>query len=436
MNSSTAVQGSIKVQTLWNALNEDNHLAGQKRKRMDDDGSDNNNKNAIPQLNPSKKKSIVRTPQNTLLNSTTRQPLQQLACTNKRPSISNYNKSSITPLPVLQKANPNSSLNDGQQCHIDCLPEELFFKIISFIGPASSDLITLTQVNRRYSKIMTQVGDAMLIRAKSSYRILLPRIYRDESLMSLCTRHVRCFQDFMNKCNLIKNILEKDFVKGCITDALTRGCISLPALNELKAAIAKRDVNVNDTKTTVKTIDPVTVTEIDQALDVALDLLGADNKTYFLANKIAPFDASHPTFYGTGRTNILGYFSEKIENQILSLCGKCGGKIFKYVKMMSLIQDYGGHTTSTLVSNTIHRWKDEERLDRARLVMQLVVHRLMVSERSSDVHSVAMADSSSAATIQTIPANDAEVGLGGNLSKTNEDVKQDSRKPFYSWLEG
>jgi predicted nucleic acid-binding Zn-ribbon protein len=375
--------------------------------------------------------------------------------------------------------NSNYNYNDEQPCHIDCVPKEIFFKIISFIGPSSPTLITLTQLNTRYRKIMKEVCDAMLVRAKSSYRILLPQIYRNESLMSLCTRHVRCCQDIMEKCNILKSILEKDFLRGCLIEAFARGSISIPTVSTVGktrddgTSPSRSDTNeIADTGASAGTTEnsthddvgksnnspkaPVTSNDIDKALEITLELLGADNVSYFLSNKnpaqqlqnLPSTDVLHPTFLTNGRTNIIQYFSEKIENQILSLCGKCGGKIFKYVKMMSLLQSQGMNL-APMASNTIHRWKDEERLDRARLVMQLVVHRFLVMERSDPGSaSAAVVDSVTESTSEVMDPSTNEgsvphsVGaIGNNDDNSNGNSGEgrgkggvDNRHPFYSWL--
>ena len=378
----------------------------------------------------------------------------------------------------LQKEEPKGYIHE--------LPKELFLKVISFIGPTSSTLIALSHVNKRYATMMKQVAEAMIDRAKVSYKVLLPPIHLSESITSLAIRHVRCFQDVMYKCNSIKKVLEKDFVHGCLSEAFQRGYISVEARHEIDAALTEKNDNSNNNNnnntTTTKTnrITPVTIKEIDEALDIALDLLGYDNMTYFTKHlKITP-EAIHPTFIAKGRHSLLEFFSHDIEHQVLSLCGKCGGKVFKYVKMMKLLQRScrAGHqvdennvaaaaaaaggasnplplllpstrfqTTST---NLINTWKDEERFDRARLLMQLVVHRFVnmdtaaTNERISIINdNESSLTSSSPSTLST--ATNASVEREHHLpedgeQQQGEDCKNggskedDNNQAFYTWL--
>ena len=81
----------------------------------------------------------------------------------------------------------------------------------------------------------------------------------------------------------------------------------------------------------------VDVAEIDHAMDMALDLLEVG-----------------PTL------------SVSLERQILSTAGKCGGKAFKFYKGL-MLQNLGETDTESR--------RNQERLDTARLIMQLVVFR-------------------------------------------------------------
>lgn len=376
--------------------------------------------------------------------------------------------------------------SNHQCCHIDDIPKEIFLKIISFIGPTSPTLLSLSQVNKHYAHLMKQVGEAIMVRAEVSYRTLLPKMNSDEPLLSICTRHVRCFQDIMKKCNTIKKILDKSFAKGCLDEALTRGYISQNSVQEVTTAMIERNLisatgtessissSTRETKNdSTSTSDPshVKLSDIDQALNLALDLLGCDNINYFIennANLPIPLEHVDPSFLTIGRKSILEFFKENIEHQILTLCGKCGGKVFKYCKMMKILQEHdrnnGIDDPSSFSSGIIQSYKDEERYDRSRLVMQLVVHRFLTIERSSLIAkatsssiSSSLSSTTSLTTTTTTTTTDSihlvsatspsttmnepnhcysgEQHQGVSNDSKREDQKKDEGKSFYSWLE-
>jgi hypothetical protein len=415
------------------------------------------------------------------------------------------------------KKMPNNNQYRNHCCHFDNIPKDVFLKIISFIGPASPTLTPLSQVNKQFAHIMKQVGEAILVQAKMSYRTLLPKLNYEEPLLSLCTRHVRCYQDIMNKVNTIKKILDKSFVNGCLGEALIRGYIDQSSVNDLTTAMIQRSITTSTASTqsndssTMETDDkkkkkeekeetdatvqhlPITLHEIDQALDTTLDLLGCDNITYFIENNAIiniPRENIDPSFFTQGRKSLLEFLSKNIEHQILTLCGKCGGKVFKYCKMLTLLQEQGirrnnDNNTVNIIGNDnpasstsllpptsiIQSFKDEERYDRSRLIMQLVVHRFMRIERSNLVSKATVELSSSSSTATTIPSTTSEEAertttatdsslpvpttvspitdsnhshsveehrsVGSNDSKKEDDgQKEDEGQSLYSWLEG
>jgi hypothetical protein len=78
--------------------------------------------------------------------------------------------------------------------------------------------------------------------------------------------------------------------------------------------------------------------------------------------------------------------SVSLERQILSTCGKCGGKAFKFSKhvlLHGLSQPMDGVSPSTLHERKAKDVKNQERLSRAQLIMQTVVFRnLQLSKQS------------------------------------------------------
>eukprot|EP00540_Astrosyne_radiata_P015082 CAMPEP_0116838812 /NCGR_PEP_ID=MMETSP0418-20121206/9421_1 /TAXON_ID=1158023 /ORGANISM="Astrosyne radiata, Strain 13vi08-1A" /LENGTH=184 /DNA_ID=CAMNT_0004468857 /DNA_START=120 /DNA_END=674 /DNA_ORIENTATION=- len=83
--------------------------------------------------------------------------------------------------------------------------------------------------------------------------------------------------------------------------------------------------------------------------------------------------------------------SECLERQILSTCGKCGGKAFKFSKWV-LLHRFSSSLEDTADTQTRQRElyaQNQQRLDVARLVMQLVVLReFQLSKTSSSPSSI------------------------------------------------
>jgi hypothetical protein len=274
----------------------------------------------------------------------------------------------IDQLPPSSLARRQAQAPEPDETNINSIPQEIFLKIISFIGPASSSLLSIAQVSKRHSALMAQVGDAMLTRAQSNFRVLLPKLHPMESYLSLCIRHVRCCHDIQKKCTTLKQGLDKDFLVGCCLDTLVRGNVNNFGLNEVPSSPNKAPQN--DTKATAN--ESITMKEIDDALNLSLELLGADTISYFMANR--PMATNSITFLGQKRSSIIQHCSTALEYQVLALCGRCGGKVFKYMKLRNWLRNEGTNVTS-LFSDIVERWKDEERMDRARLIMQLVLSR-------------------------------------------------------------
>lgn len=77
--------------------------------------------------------------------------------------------------------------------------------------------------------------------------------------------------------------------------------------------------------------------------------------------------------------------SLSLEKQILSTCGKCGGKSFKYSKLMLRSQSDQRQSMESLEFCTKHN----DKLETSRLIMQTVVYRelQLVKELPSSIHS-------------------------------------------------
>lgn len=123
----------------------------------------------------------------------------------------------------------------------------------------------------------------------------------------------------------------------------TRTCSNvLDELTKLRKLLSQSDIDVAD---------------MEKAMDMAMRLL-----------EVAPT------------------LSVSLERQILSTCGKCGGKAFKYSKFLllrGLSQPTENVSPSTLQERQANDNTNQERLNRAQLIMQIVVFRhLQLSKQS------------------------------------------------------
>lgn len=203
---------------------------------------------------------------------------------------------------------PRKKLKQPSLAPLEALPAELFCQVLSFVGPTSSTLVKLSELNKHMNYTMNAIGRAMLPRAKSNFRTPLEPQAPRESCTSLFVRHART-------CSSI-----------------------LDQLTQLRVRL--NDSASND------------VAELDVCMDTALRLL-----------KIGPT------------------LSVSLERQVLSTAGKCGGKAFKLCKSTILEE----HLTEEQVR------ANQERLDRARLIMQIVVFRdLQISKQSPSNLSAAL----------------------------------------------
>lgn len=167
---------------------------------------------------------------------------------------------------------------------LDSIPEELFQVVLSYLGPTSSSLSVLAQVTTYHNKMMKVIGDSMLSRAKKDFRMPLPPKSSSESSVSLFVRHARSCRDVFENLVKLQHTLDKDF------DAMG---------DDEERSRSTRSLNENSTTA-------ITMQEMSRAIELALDLLLS--------------------------VAIGGRCSTALEWRVLALCGKCGGKVFKYCK--------------------------------------------------------------------------------------------------------
>ena len=179
-----------------------------------------------------------------------------------------------------------------KQAPMENLPADLLCQVLSYLGPASTGLVALSEANKFMNKTMNAIGNAMLPRAQINFRVPLEPKSPTESFTSLFVRHARTCSGVLNQLTELRLRLNQTLVDAAV---------------------------------------------IDQAMDMALDLL-----------EVGPV------------------LSVSLERQILSTAGKCGGKAFKFCKGLML---------QNAEETNVESRSNQERLDMARLIMQLVVFR-------------------------------------------------------------
>lgn len=251
----------------------------------------------------------------------------------------------------------SSSHSSFSPSNLTDLPQELLLTMISFLGPRCSSLLRLSETNKTFRSILQKVGDAMIVKASSSFRRVLPRLHPMESDISLFIRHARCCKDIEYKCLQLKQILDKDFIVGC--------CLG---------PIIVRPISIGkDCNRPVRRKEAVTIQEIDTALAIALELIGQDSLSYFMSSGKIKVRDIDPNLLYSERGLLTEHCSRDIEKQILSLVGRCGGKVFKFMKLRKITRiNWSMHES---IDNNKVDFVDMDRTTRARLLMRLVFWR-------------------------------------------------------------
>lgn len=248
------------------------------------------------------------------------------------------------------------------------LPQELILMIISYLGPQSNSLLKMAQVHKRLYHTMAQVGDALLLKAQANFRTLLPKLHPLESTLSLFIRHIRCYTDIQTKCLQLKRILAKDFVVGC--------CLGSIVIRSIKSG---QDASSSEASFANVKNEVVSIEEVDAALDMSLELVGQDALSYFLSSGSLMIGDVDLNLLTSRRRNVIQHCSESMEHSILSLVGQCGGKVYKFMKMRHITRDalfsIGADAVDTADIEAPCDYADVDRMDRARLLMRLVICR-------------------------------------------------------------
>ena len=233
----------------------------------------------------------------------------------------------------------------------ESLPQELFCSVVGYLGPTSSTLCSLAQVTRCHRSMLKTIGDVMLPVAHARFRVPLPPKSECESSISLFVRHARISKDVHDHLAILEDCLKKDF----------------PTPETFK------DV------TCAKVKNFVTADEVDHALDIALCLLGAGERSH------------HPSGFNLNNSHLAARIANSVgttalEWRVSKLCAALGANAYKYAKTMMceteadqinshmhVTDEYSKEEDDFSISSSHSEDEDIYRLDRACMVMQLTI---------------------------------------------------------------
>jgi len=185
------------------------------------------------------------------------------------------------------------------------LPRELFCNIVAYLGPTSSSLCSLSRVSRDHNAVMTTIGNVMLQRAKMRFRTPMVPKSMCESSISLFIRHARVSKAVHDNLEVVNEVLKKDFPT----------LKTSPSIEDIVKLPLEFDCN-HSFKCKRTCVEP---SEVNDALNVALCLLGCPKQHYFEDSSQAEEIAS-------------GAATTALEWRVSYLCSKLGAKAYKYAK--------------------------------------------------------------------------------------------------------
>jgi hypothetical protein len=202
------------------------------------------------------------------------------------------------------------------------LPQELFYNIVAYLGATSSSLCVLSQLTKKHNILMSTIGDIMLHRARTCFRIPIPPKDPKESSVSLFVRHARASKAVNDRLVVLERAIQKVFNS-------VRETTNLPYEDEkvvdgsktkvpFEILIKKRphlsETSLYDSGQII--VEPM---EVRHALNIALCLLGCPNPDYF----DVPNEAYE--IFQQAATSAL-------EWRVTKLCGTIGALAYKFAK--------------------------------------------------------------------------------------------------------
>jgi hypothetical protein len=239
-----------------------------------------------------------------------------------------------------------SSPHSSQPASFTALPQELFCKIVAYIGPTSSSLCALSQVTREHNAFVKTIGDAMMQRASLRFRIPLPPKSECESSISLFVRHARASKCVHDSLEVLDGVLRKEFpVVGVTSTSFHRG------VSKQHHASPEPNSEITTTTTSLDQCNRITIkpSEVDHALNIALCLLSAGKKHYHIDLEQAMNIAE------SASTTALAW-------RVSSLCRILGAKAYQYAKarICSAVELEEQHDYSIYQVTDVYRVEYEE----------------------------------------------------------------------------
>ena len=214
----------------------------------------------------------------------------------------------VSPIPIkCEAARPSAVPSRAEsrtvlaEASYGSLPQEVFCNMVGYLGPTSSTLCALGQVNRNHRGMMRSIGDVMLQRARMRFRVPLPPRSPHESSISLFVRHARASKTVHDRLEVLDRVLSKDFP---VVDAPTFAMFP----SELLKSRAARSDGVS--------VEPA---EVDHALNIALCLLGCWKEHYF-------------EDLNEARNIAVSAASTALDWRVSNLCSELGSRAYKYAK--------------------------------------------------------------------------------------------------------
>jgi hypothetical protein len=242
---------------------------------------------------------------------------------------------------------PPSTTSYASAACLASLPLELFCNVVAYLGPTSTSLCSLCQVSRHHNVVMTSIGDVMLHRARLRFRVPLPPMttttttVRDgvvvvvESSVSLFVRHARASKAVHDCLEVLDAVSRKEFPSVAVppflltdgdhrddasssypTDLPTESFAAIPRrISDPSSSSSYRDRG-SGRRDSATIVEP---SEVANALNVALCLLGCPDRDYF----DDPDEASRISNHAS---------TTALEWRVSSLCGTIGAMSYRYAK--------------------------------------------------------------------------------------------------------
>ena len=329
-------------------------------------------------MNGCKRKAVGEVTSTTmaLVNYSPSKRMNAIGCKSKKPCIDPPLPPSSCPSWIIVEKHHQQKQEEEEQACFNSLPREVFYNIVAYLGPTSTSLCHLSQLNHVYNSIMTSLGDVMLHRAQLQCRTPLLANSPCESSISLFVRHARVSKAIQDKLEVLDNVLKKDFLStndSAVISHEDSGKLPMQAHCSLTFECSNHGRKR-------RIVQPH---EVLNALDIALCLLGCTVHHYFT-------NINDPKEVTTKRAAKIA-----IERRVSNLCSKIGAKAYNYAKSRMFRRQEREDQVFSAYYNTVTRSngvrtddddtsidpseqeanEDMHILDKACLVMQYVVLR-------------------------------------------------------------